>query len=132
MKAEKLELQMSRSSDNNFYLEIKGVKSRLMMFRIKIPPEQIADLLSTRIIEVDSAVYSDKTDNWFKKAEHKTMQVSTVGYEVFSVKEFENWKEKEISKHEQNGWIADRLGGFNGYKYDNIKRTYEVIFRRWV
>lgn len=129
---EKIELQMARSSDNNFYLEIRGIRSRLMMFRIEIPSEKIADLISTRTLEVDSVIYSEKMDNWFKKGENKFIKVSTVGYDVFQVNKFQNWKREEVTKHEQDGWIADSLDKFNAHKYDSDKGTYEVNFRRWV
>ncbi len=132
MMKEKIELQMSRRSDNDFYLEIRAMKSRLMMFSIKLPPEKVVDLISSRTLEVDSRVYSEKMDNWFKKMQVKTIQVSTVGYVVFNEGEFEKWKRRQVSQYEQDGWTVENLDKMNHHKYNSPKGTYEVTFRRWV
>ena len=45
---------------------------------------------------------------------------------------FANWFEAAIKPVQVDGWYADEERNFNHYKYDSRKKTYTLLFRRYI
>ena len=45
---------------------------------------------------------------------------------------FKVWYLELVKLHEVDGWVADAEKEFNSHQQNFVKKTYQVIFRRWL
>jgi hypothetical protein len=66
-----------------------------------------------------------------KKMETKTVLLP-YGEEFSHQDDFKVWYHELVESYEVDGWKADKERDFNGHRLNYAKKTYQVIFRRWV
>lgn len=121
----KVALQMSRSSDDKFYLRVEDESSGLLMLEVIMDNDGFANLLSTRTARNQQADYYHN-DSIGKKLEHKTILVPLKD----ASRENMEGLYKRVDK-ENEGWTCDR-DSYNNHNYNHTTKLYSVILRRYV
>lgn len=124
----KTQVQMSRASDDNWYLRVTDQASHSMIVEVVLDAEQFSDLLSTRTAH-DVGVIAYDHDKIGNEMENKQVVVPGLGYD--------NWRDRFVlvdrflaANHPE--WTPDSLGDqINGHRTTS-DGGYEIIIRRWI
>jgi hypothetical protein len=123
----KVSMQMSRSSDGNFYLRIVDKASGLMVAEVRMNEVDFSDLMSTRTTPpLECEYYANP--NVGKKLEVKRVEVHVENRDLLE----KNLKlVYNIAEEDNPGFTADR-DDYSFNRYQSSEQTYPVTLRRYV
>lgn len=121
----KVSMQMSRSSNDMFYLRLEDETSGLLIAEVKLDSDAFADLMSTRTTKYLDAEYYHN-DSIGKKLEVTTVSLPLKDSNTENMEDLFKRAEKE-----HKGWVCDR-DAYSSHRYDYNEKLYAVTLRRYV
>jgi hypothetical protein len=123
----KVEVQMSRSSNDLFYMRIMDEASDFMIVEVQLNETQFANLMSTRMAEDCKAEYYANPEIGLTQ-ECKSVDVTCENRDLA-----QSGTEMlyDLAEEDYPGWKADREK-YSFRRYDDKNQTYAVFLRRYI
>lgn len=130
----KVRLQMSRSSNDKWYLYVEDNSSGVRVLEIHMNNDDLAALLSTRHTDpCVASYYPNEAIGLTHRCKTVPVKYSDLGGKFFSDYDAQEKDLKQLYDYAEQlnpGWEADR-SEYNSRLNDRDKKTYEVILRKY-